>query len=132
VLSGYVDYATTSLNLSNERSHEYNFLKILETGSNVKYTLSYEDSRLLKETEYNQYLSTKYTNWEDEIVRIVSLLDTIGIHEGRLIDHEVLQNNVVQVTYSHGLVLILNYNLSPVTIGTDTIDAMDYHIVEVD
>lgn len=132
VLSGHVDYATASLNLSNERSQEYNFLKILETGSNVKYTLSYEDSRLLKETEYNQYLSTQYTNWTEEMARTVRLLDDIGIHQGRLIHHEVLQNNVVRVTYSHGLTIVLNYNLSPVTIGTDTIDAMDYLIVEVD
>lgn len=129
ILSGYVDYATASLNLNNARSIEYNFLKVLETGSNVKYTLSYEDSKLLRETEYNYYLSTQYTNWLDHIEDTVKQIDDIGIHQGHLVGHEMIQNNVVQVTYSHGLTILLNYNLSPVTIGTVTIGAMDYHIV---
>lgn len=132
ILSGYVDYSTVSLNLSNVRSTQYNFLKVLETGSNVKYTLSYDDSRELRDTAYNYYLSTQYNNWLDTMASTVSELDQIGIHSGHLVDHEVLQNNVVEVTYSHGLSIIINYNLSAVVIGGVTIDPLDYYIVEVD
>lgn len=126
ILSGYVDYSTASLNLNSARGTEYNFLKILETGSNVKFTLSYEDSIELRDTEYNYYLSTQYENWLDDMEHMVETLNDIGIHQGRLIRHTVIQNNVVEVEYSNGVILLLNYNLSPVTIGTDTIGAVDY------
>ncbi len=131
VLSGRVDYSTASLNIANERSDQYNFLKVIETGSNIKYTLSYDDSKELRETPYNYYLSTNYKNWLDRIENTVKELDEIGIHEGYLVVHERLQANVYKVTYSHGLEIIINYNLSDVTIGTKTISAMDYVVLEV-
>jgi hypothetical protein len=131
VLSGYVDYSTESLNLNNNRSTQYNFLKVLETGSNLKYTLTFEDSRVLKETQYNYYLSTQYDNWIDEISRQVTEMDRIGIHEGHLINHELLDNNVVRVTYSNGVSIIINYNLSDVIENGTTIPAMDYIVVGV-
>ncbi len=132
VLSGMVDYSTASLNLATSRSVQYNFLKVIETGSNIKYTLSYDDSKELRNTPYNYYLSTNYNNWLDSIEDIINELDDIGIHEGHLVEHVQLQTNVYKVTYSHGLEIIINYNLSDVTIGTDEILAMDYIVVEVD
>ena len=132
VLSGQVDYSTVSLNLANTRSTQFNFLKIIETGSNVKYTLSFDDSKELKETEYNYYLSTQYQNWLTQIAQTVAELDDLGIHQGTLIGHRVLANNVVEVSYSHGLVVRINYNLSDVTVDSQTIPALDYVVVEVD
>ena len=131
VLSGKIDYSTESLNMSNERSVQYNFLKVIETGSNIKYTLSYDDSKELRNTPFNYYLSTSYTNWLDSIEDMVNELDNIGIHKGSLIDHIKLENNVYQVTYSTGLKIIINYNLSDVTIGTTDVGAMDYIVLEV-
>ncbi|MCK5388718.1 MAG: hypothetical protein KAJ22_05470, partial [Candidatus Izimaplasma sp.] len=132
VLSGKIDYSTVSLNMSSERSSQYNFLKVIETGSNIKYTLSYDDSKELRNTPFNYYLSTSYTNWLDRIEDNVKEIDLIGIHEGHLVAHERIENNVYKVTYSHGLEIIINYNLSDVTIGTTVVEAMDYTVLEVD
>jgi hypothetical protein len=129
VLSGLVDYAATSLNTTSTRSVEYNFLKALETGSNVKYTLSYDDSRELLSTEYNYFMSTHYENWLNIIEQQVQEMDDLGLHQGYLINHERVQNNVYRVTYSHGLTLVINYNLSPVVIGLVTIPALDYLVI---
>jgi len=132
VLSGKVDYSTGSLNVSSERSVQYNFLKVIETGSNIKYTLSFDDSKELRNTPYNYYLSTSYTNWLDRIEDTVKELDSLGIHEGSLVGHVRLENNVYKVTYSHGLEIIINYNLSDVTIGDIEVEAMNYTVLEVD
>jgi len=129
VLSGYVDYASQSLNMANTRSIEYNFLKVLETGSNIKYTLSFDDSRELLNTEYNYFMATHYENWINVIEDQVKEMDDLGIHQGYLINHERLANNVYRVTYSHGLVLVINYNLSPMTVNSITIPAMDYVVI---
>ena len=126
VLSGKVDYSTSSLNLATERSIRYNFLKVIETGSNIKYTLSYENSKDLRDTPYNYYLSTQYDIWLDRIKNDVEELESINLSLGFLIDHERLENNVYKVTYSHGLEIIINYNLSSVIIDESEIPAMDY------
>jgi hypothetical protein len=132
VLSGKVDYSSISLNMDYERSVEYNFLKTLETGSNLKYTLSYDNSQEMRDTKYNYYISTEYTNWLDRISEQVTLLDEIGIHDGYLIDHEHVKDNVFKVTYSHGLEIVINYNLNAVTYEGKIIDATSYIVLEVE
>jgi hypothetical protein len=131
VLSGVVDYSSSSINLANDRSVEYQFLKHIETGSNLKYTLTYDDSRELLNTEYNYYMATDYRNWLDTIESQVKELDAIGIHNGTLINHERVSQNVYRVTYSHGLTILINYNLRAVTIGANIIPSLSYYIEEV-
>ena len=53
-------------------------------------------------------------------------LDDLGIHQGTLINHEIIDNNVYRVTYSHGLSILINYNLRDVTIGTYTVPSLSY------
>jgi hypothetical protein len=130
VLSGLVNYTAESLNLSQDRSPQYKFLKTLETGSHLKYTLSYHSSSRLLNTDYNYYMSTHYVNWTDQIVNQINEMNTLGIHQGHLVNHERLLKNVYRVTYSHGLSLVLNYNLNLVTIDGVDISAMSYVVWE--
>lgn len=126
VLSGYVDYSSSSINLANDRSAAYQFLKLIESGANLKYTLTHDDSRELLNTEYNYYMSTDYNNWIDVIAEQIEELDNLGIHQGTLINHEIIDNNVYRVTYSHGLSILINYNLRDVTVGTYTVPSLSY------
>ena len=133
VLAGKVDYSTVSLNMASERTVQYNFLKTIESGSNLKYTLSYDKSTELRETEFNYYISTQYLNWIDRIEQQVKELDELGIHEGYLVGHERVANNIFKVTYSQGLEILINYNLSDATdvLGYD-IPAMGYTVMGVE
>lgn len=128
-LSGLVDYAGNSINIISTRSIEYNFLKAIETGSNLKYTLTYDDSRELLNTEYNQYNSTYYKNWLDLMQTQKEELDAIGVHQGRLVQHEIIAKNVYKVTYSHGLEVVINYNLTPYSYLGQVVFAMNYKVV---
>ncbi len=128
-LSGLIDYAGNSINIISTRSIEYNFLKAIETGSNLKYTLTHDDSRELLNTEYNEYNSTYYKNWLSLMETQKNELDDIGLHQGYLINHEKVANNVYKVTYSHGLEIVINYNLTAYSYLGQIVFAMNYKVV---
>lgn len=129
ILSGLVDYSGTSINLTSNRSSQYLFLKSLETGSNLKYTLTYDNSQKLLTTDYNYYMSTYYLNWLDQIESELKIQNDLKIHQGHLVDHVRLQPNVYQVTYSNGLKLMINYNSYDVVVSGVTVRSMNYYVV---
>ncbi len=126
VFAGLFDYSTPSLNLSHERSMEYKFLKILETGSHLKYTLSYARSRDLIDTHYNHYMSIQYENWLESMRAQIRELDEIGLHEGHLVGHERIRSGVYRVEYSHGLKILINYTLSDTDVDGIHVPATGY------
>ena len=126
VLADYVPYASRSLNLLTQRGEQFNFLKILETGSQLKYTLSYADPKELINTEYTKYLSTYYMYWVETIKEQMDELNNLGIYEGHLISHKRVANNVYVVKYSNDLELYINYNTNPVVVNGKNIEALSY------
>ena len=130
ILAGYVPYSSLSFNLNTSRSHEYNFLKLIETGSRLKYTLSYDDPRKLINTEYNEFMSTYYHHWTEIISDQMAELNSIKLYEGHLVNHERIARNVYKVTYSHGLEVCVNYNLTNVVVDGVTINSLDYAVIK--
>ncbi len=83
VVSGLFDYSSVSINANYEKGMQWNLLKAIETGSNLYFDLSYQDSKVLLETDYTYYFYTYYENWMSIIVEMAKTLDSIGIHGGR-------------------------------------------------
>ncbi len=66
VLHGFVDFAGEPLNM--EGDVNYALLKALENGASIYFTVAYQNSNELKESEtYNKYYSVSFENWKDEI-----------------------------------------------------------------
>ena len=62
VLHGYVEYSGTPINM--EGNLEYAFLKALENGSGLYFTLAYRNTEKLKESQYfSKYFSVRYDIW---------------------------------------------------------------------
>lgn len=127
-LSGVVSYTHNSINLSSKRDLDYKFLKALENGASLKYTLSYESSLLLLDTKHNQYLSTEYTNWLETIKEQYIILKDNDLINARIIKHERIANNVFKTTYSNNVEIITNYNLTSVTVDGVEIGKIDFYI----
>lgn len=108
VVSGLFDYTTVEVNGTSDKSVDWFLVKALETGSNLQFLLSYEDPKILLETNYTQYYKSYYANWKDTIISMNETINELGIHGGQLIKHELVTKDVVEVEYSNGVKLILN------------------------
>lgn len=74
VLHGYKDFAGTAINMAGDL--DYHLLKSIESGSSIFFTLSYDNTRLLKESEeLNKYYSVDFSFWKDDVVKFYNELN---------------------------------------------------------
>lgn len=110
VCSGLFDYSSKPVNYNNDYSIRWNLMKAIETGSNLAFVLSAEDTSVLLNTNITEYYNSYYTNWKENIIYMNNVLNSTGIYESYLVSHEYLTDNVVKVQYANGLTIIINYD----------------------
>jgi hypothetical protein len=113
VVSGRVDYSSKSININDEVDYDYQRLKLIETGSDIAMTWSYDKTTELINTDFNMYYSTYYKNWLEKAKSLYQEISDLGIASSYLVNHEYLTSKVVQVTYSNGKKIIINYGTTP-------------------
>ncbi len=101
VLSGIVDYSIDPVNYRRDYSITWNILKAIETGSNLAFVLTSEDTNALLETRYTEYYNSYYPNWKENIIYMNDVLNSTGIYGGYLTNHKYLTDDVVEVEYSY-------------------------------
>lgn len=69
VYHGSVEFAGNAINMDGDS--DYMFLKALENGASLYFTLAYDNAEVLKfDKEYNKYYSLDYETLKDDIVRL--------------------------------------------------------------
>lgn len=115
-IAGKLSYAMPSINIDQSQVDTYYLLKALETGSMLKFTVSYEDTSQLMTTRFNTFFSTQYRLIESKMVNLYQELDeAIGDHN-YLIKHEIMSSYEVKVTYQKGQVITINYQTLTYTV----------------
>lgn len=110
VISGLLDYSTLPINAENDQTPSWYFLKALETGSNLTFQLSAEDTKILLDTNYTSDYGAYYLNWKYKIISLNRQLNEVGIYKSRLVSHKFITDNVVEVEYANGLKLMINFD----------------------
>ena len=91
VLHGYRSFAGTPTNMSSDISYET--LKMLESGAAPYFTLSYENTKLLKEdSKLSSYYSVQYDIWLDELVERYNTINGAlkDLQTSKIVNHEFL------------------------------------------
>ncbi|MBQ9162323.1 MAG: hypothetical protein IJX74_03510 [Clostridia bacterium] len=91
VLHGYMNFAGDPLNM--EGDVDYAMLKAIENGASIYFTLSYDNTEILKEDmELSKYYSIRYDIWKDDVVEIYNELNaaTKDVQDKLIIDHQYL------------------------------------------
>ena len=136
VYHGSVEFAGNAINM--EGDTEYMFLKAIENGSALYFTLVKQNAELLKfDEQYNKYYSVDYKNLRDIILETYKEYNEImkdnqnkyivahtfmnssdGFDVKRAEDGKALDNSlVVSVEYEGGNGFILNYNAYDVVVN---------------
>ena len=131
VLHGYASYSSEPISSSEDTQEA--FLKAIETGSALSFTITANSARVMKDSyQYNFLYCSDYKLWIDtaaelyeEINSILADLQTVEIQ-----NHERLQKDVFKTTYANGTSVIVNYSDEAVTIDTVTVEANSYKVVK--
>ena len=95
------------------------------------FLLTYESSSLLEETALQYIYCSQFSNLEDAVYVYYdfvnkALKDVVG---ATIENREVLQEGVVQVTYSNGKKIIVNYQNHDVIINNEVVEKKGYKVI---
>ncbi|MBQ3101229.1 MAG: hypothetical protein IJC50_09585 [Clostridia bacterium] len=91
VLHGYVNFSGSPTNMASDT--QYETLKMIENGALPYFTLSYDNTALLKEDNaLSKYYSVAYQIWKDDLVDTYNNLNDLlgGVQDATIVNHEFL------------------------------------------
>ncbi|MGM0881319.1 MAG: DUF5696 domain-containing protein [Bacillota bacterium] len=130
VVHGYMDYTGTAINLSDEQDVKQQLLRSIELGSAPHFSWTYKPSSTLKYTHFDAMFSTSYKDWYDQAVSMYKEANDVlsEVRNERMVKHVRHQEGVVEMQYSNGKSIIVNYTDQPVNVGGNTVEAQHYWI----
>lgn len=130
ILRGYVPYSTPSLNYFT--ADWYWKLKVLESGSHLKFTWTARNEDELKETLCDYLYSSNYKKWLSDAVKLYKELYPVlnMINNKRYIYHNVVKNGVVKVEYEGGVKVLINYTNSVQYVDGIKVGARSYKVIK--
>ena len=144
VYHGSIEFAGNAINMDGDS--EYMFLKALENGASLYFTVAMQNTEYLKfDKEYNKYYSVKYSILKDKIISLYKEFNELmkDKQDKYIVEHQFINSeygydvvrkedgvklnnsNVVLVVYEGGEGFLLNYNSYDVTV---TLDGTTYEI----
>jgi len=130
VVHGLVPYSSKPFNQFYD--HRYEKLKAIEYGNMPYYILTWEDTSLLRNTDYNTLFSTSFEDWKDNVLSICKEFnDRLGSTADQyMISHRRYENGITEVRYGNGVRVLLNYSDAPASFEGIEIKAMDYVVIQ--
>lgn len=130
-LSGLVDLYISPINLSANANRS--FLKSIEYGMGIHYSLIGANSSILKDTDLKWLYGADFEMWKENIKDTNNKYkDAVKILENsKLTDHVLVEGGLSESYYENGIKLIFNYTDKAVLYKNQTIPAEGYLIIEV-
>ena len=112
------------MNLSADK--EESFLRSLEYGCGVMYTLTARDARKASSTKDNALYNTDAATWKDDVVESYKKAEKVySVVGGNIKGHSRLADGVFKSDFENGS-LIINYTGQPFVYGGVTVEPKGY------
>ncbi|WP_101845567.1 DUF5696 domain-containing protein [Halobacillus sp. Marseille-P3879] len=130
VLKGHVPYYASFSNFHNSPDDE--LLRMIEYGANPSFYLTTEPSHELMHTPSEDLYTSQFDNWESEIIhQYETVKQSLGQVEGETItDRTVHEPDLVEVHYSNGKSILINYKSKDVELDGVEIEAKSYQVID--
>ncbi len=130
VFHGYTSMTVTPMAQATEAT--VNFLKAVESGSELLFDCMHEASSVVTGTRYDHLYATQYTLWVDQAVRLYERYQPLlqSIYDQVIVSHTELAKDVMQTTYANGISVIVNYSNTDYVSGDLTVKSLDYAMQE--
>ena len=130
VVRGSIPYVSEPINYQDDCRMA--FLQAVEFGAGLQYTLTWETTALLKDTDYAWINRGRFTDWEATIREQASAAAAVlsPLAGVEMTGHERLDVNVYKTTYANGAAVVVNYSGEAVTVDGVSIPAMDFALVK--
>ena len=125
LLHGHIPYSSSALNLA--ENYEYAFLKAIENGEQLSYTLAYRNFDKLTKSVHTEYNSVDFAYWKDIIKQDCKKADNLlkGTYDKKIIEHKYLTDNIVSIEYENGIKILVNYSYSDYSVDGVIVKARD-------
>ena len=129
-LHGLIEYTESAHNLCDDPTIQ--FLRMLETGSMPYYMLTWSESTVFLDTEFNDIYSSNFYTWNETAIRDYKTLSSIfdGYCDKEITDHVIITNNVRSTTYGDDLTVVVNYGEKDYDFGGATVKAGSFIVVK--
>lgn len=127
-VQGILSYSLESINLSADKQES--FLRSIEYGCGLMYTLTARDSRIAASTQENALYNCDAATWQAEILENYTAVNTVYSEIGsRLYHHERLAEGVFKSDFDNGS-LIVNYTEQPFSYKDMIVEPKGYSVVK--
>ncbi|MBS4223619.1 DUF5696 domain-containing protein [Lederbergia citrea] len=130
VLKGYLPYYAPFSNFNQNPQEQV--LRMIEYGAYPSFLLTDEPSHLLAKTPSKNVYTSEFNVWQDDIVnQYKQIQETLGQVESATIEGRFIpKNGIVEVTYSNGKTIIVNYTNSVYSHEGMEVAARDFAVVD--
>lgn len=132
VLDGCIPYSMTSINDEPEKEISEFMLRCIETRTNPKFVLMYEDEDILDRTQFRYLFTVKYEEQKQQIIDFYQEYNEFykKVNTAMMQKHEIVNKDIKKITYNNGVTVYVNYGSKSTVIDGNNINAMSYLVVE--
>ncbi|WP_274365157.1 DUF5696 domain-containing protein [Paenibacillus thermotolerans] len=131
VLKGYKDYFAPYANFNANSAED--LLRMVEYGAYPSYFLTSESSYKLKFTNSDDVYTSSYKDWKADIVSVYQTVNSAlkPVQNATVEERNVLSKDVVEVVYSNGKAIVVNYGATDANVNGTAVPAKGFKVIEV-
>ena len=128
-LAGLVNLGSRPINAF--YNYEYQALRALETGTNLKFTFGARNFEALINTPFEHLNYINYSRWIDDAARLHNRNAEVlsQITDRRIIEHEEV-NGISRTVFGDGTTININFTAEDARVNGVLIQSMDFNVVE--
>ncbi len=129
-LHGLIEYTESAHNLADDPTVQ--FLRMLETGSMPYYLLTWSESTIFLDTDFNYIYSSNFYTWYETAVKDYKTLSSIfnGYCDKEITNHCIINEDVRYTTYDDSLTVVVNYGSTDYDFNGVTVKAGGFIVVK--